>query len=286
MTYKRNVAVKCSLSILIFISVLLISCAEKKDPLAKVWLYNEDQTKEQVIENAQSYGATKDHNLTAANFIDLQEDGTFTSYLGTFEKGKWFFKNNNLILVNEQRERVEFLVNKITGKELVCSNKMKKTVYRFNGEPNTFSTPSQNPFSAQNNQWRIKPMHKESDAELRARMKNHFGFWEKYFAWGLSEKVDYLDVRSTATPLKIYGNGFELQYYEYLFPEWKNNFYDTADCRLAYENLYYKMYEKSIQWPDTKNRYERFVSAFNQLQGWMDEQTSPYVKHSNKSDPK
>jgi hypothetical protein len=38
------------------------------------------------------------------------------------------------------------------------------------------------------------------------------------------------------------------------------------------------MYEKNIVWPDSKNRYERLESAFHQLQSWMDEKMSPYVK--------
>jgi len=156
---------------------------------------------------------------------------------------------------------------------------MKRAVYRFSGLPNDFTATAQNPFSVENNQWRIKAKHKESDSELRARLKNHFSFWEKYFAWGLTGKIDYLDIRSTPSLLKMYGNGFQLEYYENLFPEWKNSFYDTADCRIAYEHLYYKMYEKNIKWPDTKNRFERFVAAFHQLQGWMDESPSPYVKH-------
>jgi len=96
---------------------------------------------------------------------------------------------------------------------------------------------------------------------------------------GFKTDIDYLDVRSTPSLLKMYGNGFQLQYYENLYPEWKNLFYDTADCRISYENVYYKMYQKNINWPKTKNRFERFVSAFQQLQAWMDENMSPYVKH-------
>ena len=264
---------------LFVLTCTIISCKDKNDLLQKVWLYNEDQTKEQVIENLTKYGGIKDHRLTAANFIDLQPDGTYSSYLNSFENGKWYYKEQNLILVNRKKELVELVVNKVDDKELVCTDKMKRAVYRFNGLPNDFTATAQNPFSVENNQWRIKAKHKESDSELRARLKNHFSFWEKYFAWGLTGKIDYLDIRSTPSLLKMYGNGFQLEYYENLFPEWKNSFYDTADCRIAYEHLYYKMYEKNIKWPDTKNRFERFVAAFHQLQGWMDETPSPYVKH-------
>lgn len=256
----------------------LFSCTAKKEPLVQVWLYNDSQDKEEQVEDINKYGGTMEYGLTAANFMDLQPDGTYTSYFSFFDYGKWYFKNGNLILVSHNRQMIELQVNKLSSKELICTNKMKRKVYRFNGLPNNFTTAAENPFSVQNNQWRIKASHRESDAELNARLKNHFSFWEHYFAWGAKHDIDYLDVRSTPSLLKIYGNGFQLEYYENLFPEWKNNFYDTTDCRLAYENLYYKMYEKNINWPDAKNRFERFTSAFHQLQGWMDETMSPYVK--------
>lgn len=263
---------------LILLLWFLVSCADKKDPLVKVWQYNDTQDSKEQLEDYYKYGGTMEYRLTAANFMDLQPDSTYTSYFSFFDYGKWFFKNGSLILVSHNRQIIKLQVNKVSNTELICTNKIKQKVYRFNGLPNNFSATVEDPFSVANNHWRIKAKHKESEAELRARLKNHFSFWEKYFAWGLKNKIDYLDVRSTPSILKMYGNGFELEYYDNLFPEWKNNFYDTADCRMAYENLYYKMYEKNIHWPDTKNRFERFVAAFNQLQGWMDEKMSPYVK--------
>ena len=264
--------------LLLCIATAFVSCMAKKDPLVKAWIYNDSQDKDEQLQNIYTYGGTMEYGLTAANFIDLQPDSTYTSYLSYFDEGKWYFKNNTLILVNHSRQIIELRVDKVDDKELICTNKMKKKVYRFSAAPNHFTSASQNPFSVENNRWRIKARHQESEAELRARLKNHFSFWEKYFAWGLNENIEYLDVRNTPSLLKLYGNGFELQYYEYLYPEWKNIFYDSTDCRVAYENMYYKMYEKSVKWPDSKNRFERFVSAFRQLQGWMDERMSPYVK--------
>ncbi|MGN6165237.1 MAG: hypothetical protein ACTHOF_11920 [Flavisolibacter sp.] len=263
---------------LILLLWFLVSCAGKKDPLVKVWQYNDSQDSKEQLEDYSKYGGTMEYRLTAANFMDLQPDSTYTSYFSFFDYGKWFFKNGSLILVSHNRQIIKLQVSKLCSTELICINKMKRKVYRFNGLPNNFAAVAEDPFSVANNHWRIKAKHKESEAELRARLKNHFSFWEKYFAWGLKNKIDYLDVRSTPSILKMYGNGFELEYYDNLFPEWKNNFYDTADCRVAYDNLYYKMYEKNVNWPDTKNRFERFVAAFNQLQGWMDEKMSPYVK--------
>jgi hypothetical protein len=264
--------------LLLWFTATFAACRPEKDRLVKAWIYNDSQDKKEQLEDIYSYGGAMEYGFTAANFIDLQPDSTYTCYLESFDSGKWFFKDHSLILINHSRQILELQVNKVNSKELICTNKMKGKVYRFSATPNHFAYKSENPFAEVNNRWRIKAKHKESDAELRARLKNHFSFWEKYFEWGRKEQLEYLDVRSTPGPLKIYGNGFELQYYEYLYPEWKNIFYDTADCRMAYENLYYKMYEKNIIWPESKNRYERLSSAFHQLQSWMDETMSPYVK--------
>jgi hypothetical protein len=252
----------------------LFSCTQAKDAMAKAWIYEASDK----VTGAVSQGNRIDPNLSPANFLDLQQDGSYAGYLNHYETGKWLVKEEKLILVNRRKELHELHILRLNKKKLVCTDEARKILYHFSGHPNEFTSPAQNPFSIGNNQWRLKAKHKESDAELNARMKNHFSFWEKYFAWGYQNHLGYLDVRSTAGPLKIYRNGFQLEYYDNLLPEWKAVFYDTADCRIAFENLHYKMYEKEIKWPKTDNRFERFVSAFQQLQSWMDEKMSPYVR--------
>jgi hypothetical protein len=260
----------------------LFSCSPKKDPLVNAWIINENAIDRKTLEQGPGPGFTPDSRFNSGNFIDLQVDGTYSSYLSEYETGKWFFKDQMLILVNRKKNMLEWQVNKVDEDELVCTNKLKRTVYHFKSLPNSFLSKAENPFSIANNLWRIKPLRRETDEQLRKRMKNHFTWWKQYFAMGLQNKVEVLDIGSTPSLFKMYGNGIQLEYYDNLFPEWKNCFYDSIDCRLAYENVYYKMYKNKIKWPDTKNRFESFVSAFTQLEQWMDEKTSPYVGSSGK----
>ena len=257
---------------------ILLSCTEKKEVLVKAWIFNDAANEKDMPGKGIGPGLELDHRFNTANFIDLQADGTYSSYLPLYETGKWFYKDQMLIMVNRKKEMLELQVNQVNEDELMCTNKQKGTIYRFKGLRNDFATTSENPFSMNNNLWRIRPARRETDEELRKRMKNHFTYWKQYFAMGLKKKVEVLDIGTTPSLFKLYGNGIQLEYYEYLFPEWKNCFYDSVDCRLAYENVYYKMYQNKIKWPDTENRFERFVSAFSQLEQWMDEKTSPYVK--------
>ncbi|HEX2607318.1 MAG TPA: hypothetical protein VHK91_08065 [Flavisolibacter sp.] len=261
------------------LTIHLFSCqAKPRDPLLKAWLYSDEATQQEIAASEALPRPVADRELTADQFLELGENGLYNAYFRKYETGKWKREDKTLILVNERKEVTEWLIVRQEAKKLVLSDKMGRRIYVFEGYPTAFQTARQNPFSIVHNKWRIPATHKETDAELRSRLKNHFSFWETYFQWGLDSKIDLLNVRSTPSLLKLYGNGFQLQYYEYLFTDWKELFYDTADCRAAYERFYYKMYEKKVKWPETENRFQRMVSAFQQLQLWMDEKSSPYAR--------
>ena len=223
------------------------------------------------------YGSTMEYGFSGASFLNLQPDGKFTSYFSAFDYGNWGLKDSTLLLIDHNKGRLFLDVKRLDAEQMICVNKSNRKVYRFNGFNNEFHSDAESPFSIDNNRWRIKARHKESDDKLRSRLKNHFRWWEKYFSWGLNNKVKVLDIRSTASVLNMYANGFELQYYDNQFPEWKNIFYDTADCWRAYEMVYYLMYKKDIDWPKTENRFLGFVSAFRQLQQWMDIDPKTYL---------
>jgi hypothetical protein len=265
----------CYLLILAFV---FLSCKSgEKSSLEKAWLYNDDLPKDQQMEDVFKYGGTPEYGFTGASFMNLQADGKFTSNFNLFDYGDWKLSDSNLILTNHSKGKLVLNVKKLGSREMICVNKSNHKVYRFNGFPNSFSSEAESPFSIANNAWRVKANHKESDAEIRARLKNHFRWWEKYFSWGFNNKMQVIDIRSTASVLDMYANGFELKYYDQQLPEWKNIFYDAANCWRAYEIVYYLMYKKDVNWPKTENRFESFVSVFKQLQQWMDIDPKTYL---------
>ena len=46
---------------------------------------------------------------------------------------------------------------------------------------------SLDPFSAANNRWRLPATRKETDEEIKGRLRNHCRFWEYYFTWALDK---------------------------------------------------------------------------------------------------
>ena len=75
-----------------------------------------------------------------------------------------------------------------------------------------------------------------------------------------------LEVRAIPTPLKIYGNGFELKSFDQLPQDWIFIFFDKDDCRKSNEIITRLFETNNINWPDTESKYKMFLSAFVQLQ--------------------
>ena len=240
------------------IALLLLltgACRQPANPSGQVWFFTHSSGK----------NAADEDGLTPANFIDLEKDGNYTSDFGQFDYGTWVYSEGQLLLTGQHNKKSVLPVVYLTGREMQVGP-AKGPLDNFESQPGQFSSPEENPFSRQNNAWRIKASSKETDTQLKKRITNHCRFWELYFTWAFNNTIQYIDVRSTPTPIKIYGNGFGLIPFEELPATWKNYFYDDADCAAA-NTLLKKVFDsKSIAWPHTENKYKMFISAFQQMQ--------------------
>jgi hypothetical protein len=256
-----------SLLVLLMMVVVVSGCSRRK-VLSKVWFYTYDGSTDKT--------EAADLVLTPVDFVNLQPDGEYTAHFGRFEVGKWELDGKYIVLKSTDKssdKKVTHLkLEHIDKNEIILDIQPENryiSSYHFEGTE-TGATNTVNPFSKENNLWRIKATHKESDQEITARLKNHFRYWEKYFEWGIKEDKKTLDVRSLPGPLKMYGNGFELVPLEDWAPEWKSNFYDIEDCRIAYNKLHYFFTYERIAWAKTDHKFKMFVSAFQQLQQKID----------------
>ncbi|HET6254990.1 MAG TPA: hypothetical protein VFE32_12995 [Puia sp.] len=244
-----------------FIFLLLAAatgCSLLVNPLPKIWFY--------------TYGTGtpngKDSLLSPASFLELRPDGSYTRDFGAFESGTWLKKDHQLILTSHDHQKTSYALT------LPSAGEMQLTLtggYVANFESRAIPSlkDKQDPFSVFNNRWRIHATHKESDAEIRQRLFNHCQFWEAYFRWALDKSLTSVDVRSTPTPIKIYGNGFTLKPTEDLPAEWVSCFYDADDCRKASDMIKDIFEHKTIAWAQTDNKFKMFLSAFQQIQGFL-----------------
>ena len=205
-----------------------------------------------------------DSLLNTGSFVELRPDGSYTQDFGRFEYGSWTFKTGQLYLSNQKHTTYIYQVNSLTPREMQLVFG-KDRIGHFKGDPQSSGRDSKDPFSIQNNQWRIPATHKESIPEIRHRLFNHLEFWEAYFNWAVDNDIETIDVTHFPTPMKIYGNGFGLKRYDSLSVRWKSCFFDEDDCHKADTLIKGVFRRNNINWLEYDNRYKTFVSGFQQM---------------------
>ena len=258
---------------LISFSTLLIflsSCSNDEEKLTRVWTYEPDEMPSSSSPVDSAINKKEVVVFDPISFIDLQKNGNYTSYLPGFDYGKWYLRDSILLLTNFKNKNTRFLINKIHDNSMVITanpfDRNNKAKYTLTGNKNEYQGPAENLFSIKNNKWRIKPLNKENDTQIKERLLNHLHYWELYFKWGMDNNKESLNVRRLPSPLKIYQNGFQLLPPKKQPPLWQACFYDEEDCIKAWHLLDNFFKTKKIDWPDAaKGKYFKFITAFKQM---------------------
>ena len=253
MMIKTHVCIFAAFSLTIF-----SGCMFAGNPLSKLWFY--------TYSNGSTTG--RDTLLTPASFLELRADGSYTRDFGRFDYGSWTRKDQQLFLTNQRHTTYVYPLGGVTDKDMQLTLS-KGTQGDFEGLPLPSEKEAEDPFSLVNNRWRIPATHKETDEEIRRRLANHCHFWQKYFAWALDKNLETVDVRSTPTPIKIYGNGFGLKHIEDLPAEWRSYFFDAEDCQKANDMIKDVFDHQNIAWAHTDSKYKMFLSAFQQMENFF-----------------
>ncbi len=238
--------------LLISLSSCLSGCQKSKPDISKLWFYT--YSNDSSVDNV---------TLTPANFLELRPDKTYTSDLRRFNTGHWDLKDRQLFLYNEKGTIDILMINDLKTNEMQVQIG-NSSAANFDG----LRVPEieNDPFSKSNNLWRITASTVESEYQLKQRLRNHCGFWVSYFKWALESGQSSVDVRSTPSPIKIYGNGFTIKPFKVLPAKWINYFYDSTDCMKANDMLEKIVKTNTIAWPHTDNKYRSFMSVFQQMQ--------------------
>lgn len=235
-------------------AISYVACNPFANKQPELWFYTHS-----VIGNAGN-----DSLLTPASFLYLENDGSYTRDFNTFDYGHWIKKGNQLVLTNAANITTSLLIKNRGSNEMQLIS--GKSIGNFEAQPSFFTSSQMNPYSLTNNNWRIQATQKETEQQIKQRLYNHCKFWEAYFTWALENDLPVIDVRSTPTPIKIYGNGFELKRFKDLPVKWRSYFYDSADCKKANDIIQEIFDHGNIAWARTDNKYKMFIAAFQQIE--------------------
>jgi polyphosphate kinase len=243
---------------LIFLLAALSACHLNEQFPSPLWFYR-------YSSNTPSKWDTV---LNRGSFLELRPDGSYTQDFGHFDYGNWALKGQELYLTNQHHTTYIFRLLAIGGKQMEIYLAKGKIAY-FEKQPRPSDRPSKDPFSRDNNQWRIPATHKENIDHIRQRLRNHYQFWETYFQWGSDNNISAIDVTDIPSPMKVYGNGFGLKRYDSLSTPWRSYFFDEEDCRNA-DTLIKGIFRRNkIKWPDTDDQSKLFVSGVQQVETFL-----------------
>jgi hypothetical protein len=256
MKFKRSkMFVKKEMLICFFIVAIFGSCLNSKPGISQLWFY--------TYSNDSSFDK---NNLTPANFLELSPDGLFSSDLGKFKSGLWSLKGRQLFLRADDGTENILFIDELKPDEMQIRTNQADAAH-FDASP--VPKKGRDPFSKANNLWRISARSRETDNQIRMRLRNHCNFWVNYFMWALDNEFTTVDVRSTPSPIKIYGNGFTIKKFRDLPESWRGYFYDSADCARGNVMLEDLVTTHTIAWAHTDNKYKMFISAFQQMEKYL-----------------
>src|ERR1700744_5670164 len=124
---------------LFFLLIALAGCQAR--PGSRVWCYT----------FGSGPGAA---GLNPVSFLELRPDGSYTRDFGGYDYGTWEKKDQQLLLTTPQHKTFVYTIDDLSSKELQLTV-AKNRVGHFESKPLPAASPGEDPFSVDNNQWRI-----------------------------------------------------------------------------------------------------------------------------------
>lgn len=236
--------------------------------------------------------ATAQKKFLLGNKLILRKDSTFDLVmLKQYIHGNWKYdkENRNLFLKDASANKLnmtvrvdsvnatrlifdidEFSLNKIVNLHEADDNYygllLNKSYCQFylDIDRDHYSDLKDDPYSIENNKWRVKPFEQESDQQIKERVLNHLDFWQNLFADAQEFDRPYVSYNWFDSPLVVAVNGVQLEFYNEHKNEWDQNFFDSVDANKGYQMMR-KCFSKKLKFLDTENKYKRHEDVIKQL---------------------
>ncbi len=161
------------------------------------------------------------------------------------EAGKTITLNNTV-----DKTKDEYKIAALAADELKLVNKTANTstVLKFIGLGKNFTDPANDPYHISNNQWRIKPAKKETDAEIQQRLKDNLHFFVLFYRNAIAKNASNASTWGLPACLKFYGGGIYITKKEELQEAWIKCFYNKEQAMKAYD-IMDKVISMKYTWP-------------------------------------
>ena len=280
----------------IFISVFIFSCndaGDKSNP-KKEGRVSESENKEKSNKLIYLDTAKNIYNILCQDWV-MEEDaeglegmtessqfevpyrsfyfstkGTFLKNpRNTFDYGTWQYDDAaKTITINNSIDRNKdvYKIAKIAYDEMTLVNVGigSATNLKFIAPGKRYKNANEEPYSLENNRWRIKPKTKESDSAIHQRLKENLYFFILFYKSALDKDDKTVSFWGLPSCFKWYGGAIFIKKKEELKENWINCFYNKGQAMQAYA-LADKLLSQKYDWPKGERNWLKLNLAVVEL---------------------
>lgn len=167
-------------------------------------------------------------------------DSTFTELDGYFTThGKWSVLENSKIQFGEKTLTIDKFSMKKENRflEATIFNRSDNlnSVLRFVESEKTLVDYKNDPFHENQNQWRQKPIRKESNEEIRNRLLNYILHYASILDASIKREKNTVSFAHSMGIIQVFRGGIGRVPKNKVINDWTNCFYDEDDAMKAYD---------------------------------------------------
>ena len=138
------------------------------------------------------------------------------------------------------------------------------TNLKFIAPGKRYKNTNDEPYSLENNRWRIKPKNKESDSAIHQRLKENLYFFILFYKSALAKEDKVVSFWGLPSCFKWYGGAIFIKKKDELKDNWINCFYNKDQAMQAYA-LADKLLSQKYNWPKGERNWLKLNLAVVEL---------------------
>ena len=197
-------------------------------------------------------------------------NGTFfKNPRNSFDYGTWQYDDAaKIITINNSIDKGKdvYKIAKIAYDEMTLVNVGigSATNLKFIAPGKRYKNANDEPYSLENNRWRIKPKNKESDSAIHQRLKENLYFFILFYKSALAKEDKTVSFWGLPSCFKWYGGAIFIKKKDELKDNWVNCFYNKEQAMQAYA-LADKLLSQQYNWPKGERNWLKLNLAVVEL---------------------
>lgn len=259
---------------------LLLTQCRPTDPLIASWKIAEISYQPSPLATPEAYERGQQIQAMRSGF----QNSTFALYEGQrsaffstetpYRQGAWSKNGDRLTLQIGEKAQFSFDIIELNDTNLVLE---LADVGQTEGELTLVCQKSKqyiygdvDLLAPEQNEWRLKPERRQTDAEIKQRAQAHLDYLISYFECVKENKQTYFETGLVSSPFAFYAHGLGLSKVSPSAKRWQAYFYDERDASRAFEQLK-KSTKKIDKYPKASTFTEEYLLAFQKMRTYFDE---------------